>query len=65
MHSDWLSSRYASRIMDICLFYISQALAGETPFLGLQRTELGYYVVQGLHPAKPENASDIGISDAL
>ena len=45
--------------------YIVQVLTGEIPFRGLRPMELGYKVVQGLRPAKPDNASAIGFSDSL
>ena len=45
--------------------YFIQVLTGEVPFHGVRRTELGFAVVQGLRPAKPENASSIGFSDLL
>jgi hypothetical protein len=35
------------------------------PFSGVWQSDLGYSVVQGLRPAKPENASAIGFSDSL
>ena len=38
---------------------------GETPFRGVQQTELGRSVVQGLRPTKPGNASSVGFSDLL
>jgi len=45
--------------------YFAQVLTGESPFRGVRFTELGWSVVQGLRPAKPENASSIGFSDLL
>ena len=45
--------------------YIIQVLTGEIPFRGVRQTELGWSVVQGLRPGKPENASSIGFSDLL
>jgi len=50
-----------------CHFYIFflQVLTGETPFRSVQQTELGWSVVRGLRPPKPENASAIGFSDPL
>ena len=38
---------------------------GEIPFRGVRHMELGYAVVEGLRPKKPENASTIGFSDSL
>ena len=45
--------------------YFSQVLTGEFPFRGTRDTELGWSVVQGERPAKPENASSLGFSDLL
>jgi len=45
--------------------YIAQVLTGEIPFRGIRAAELVYDVVQGVRPAKPENASTIGFSDTL
>jgi hypothetical protein len=42
-----------------------QVLAGEIPFRGVRQMELGYSVVEGLRPTKPENAPAIGFSDGL
>jgi serine/threonine protein kinase len=46
-------------------FYLVQVLTGEIPFRGVQQPELGYSVVQGLRPTKPENAPAIGFSESL
>ena len=46
-------------------FYSVQVLTGEIPFRGVQQTELGLSVVQGLRPAKPGNAIAIRFSDPL
>ena len=46
-------------------YYFAQVLTGEIPFRKVRQTELGWYVVQGLRPDKPENASSIGFSDLL
>ena len=43
--------------------YFIQVLTGETPFRGVRITELGYAVVTGERPGKPQNA--IGFSDPL
>jgi len=40
-------------------------LTGEIPFRGVQQSALGYAVVHGKRPNKPENASAIGFSDSL
>ena len=45
--------------------YLTKVLTGEFPFRGTRDTELGWSVVQGLRPAKPENASSIGFTDLL
>ena len=45
--------------------YIAQVLTGDIPFRGVRQTELGFSTVQGMRPAKPENASTIGLSDSL
>lgn len=66
MHSDWLSSRYVIRILVRAVFmYFVQVLTGHIPFHGVRQTELGWSVVEGLRPVKPENASSIGFSDLL
>ncbi|KAF9789124.1 kinase-like domain-containing protein, partial [Thelephora terrestris] len=44
---------------------IFQVLTGETPFQDLQEVEVIDSVVDGLRPAKPQNASAIGFSDSL
>lgn len=46
-------------------FYLVQVLTGEMPFHDVQQPELGYSVVQGLRPTKPENAPAIGFSESL
>ena len=63
----WLFSRYASGIDDISCFHIHflQVLKGETPFHGLQDSAIGYHVLRGRRPEKPENAAAIGFSDSL
>ena len=45
--------------------YTTQVLTGEIPWRGLRIAELAFKVVEGVRPAKPENASAIGISDSL
>ena len=49
------------------LFYgrFLQILTGEVPFRGVQLAALGYFVLGGKRPDKPENASAVGFSDAL
>ena len=47
------------------IYYFVQVLTGEIPFRNVRQTELGWSVVQGLRPVKPENASSIGFSDSL
>jgi hypothetical protein len=56
-----------SRIAAIGFFYhcFIQVLTGEFPFPGVRQTELGYSVVRGQRPAKPDDASAIGFSDSL
>ena len=49
----------------VIFIYFAQVLTGEIPFRGVHHIELGYAVVRGLRPAKPENASAIGLSDSL
>ncbi|KAF9643193.1 kinase-like protein [Thelephora ganbajun] len=44
---------------------ILQVLTGEIPFRRIPLTKLGYLVVGGLRPDKPENAAAIGFSDSL
>jgi len=44
---------------------IFQVLTGEIPFRKIRQTEMGYSVVRGLRPDKPEKASSIGFSDSL
>ena len=59
MHSDWLSSRYVSRISAVgCFSYFVQVLTGKIPFHGIR-------VVNGLRPDRPEDAPSIGFSDLL
>jgi len=45
--------------------YITQVLTGEAPFRKIRQTDLGFFVVQGIRPDKPENAATIGFSDSL
>jgi len=45
--------------------YITQVLTGEAPFRKIRQTELGFSVVQGVRPDKPENAVAIGFSGSL
>ena len=45
--------------------YTTQVLTGEIPWRGLRIAELAFKVVEGVRPAKPENASKIGFSDLL
>ena len=45
--------------------YIAQVLTGQFPFRGVRQTKLGWSVVRGVRPTKPENASSIGFSDLL
>ena len=47
------------------LFDFVQVLTGEMPFCGVRLAQLGWSVVQGLRPDKPENAPSIGFSDLL
>ena len=47
------------------LAHTVQVLTGQTPFLRIPVTELGFSVYQGLRPKKPENLSAIGFSDSL
>jgi len=51
----------------IAYFYACflQVLTGEVPFRGIPQSALGYAVVHGRRPDKPENASAIGFSDPL
>ena len=53
--------------MCITYFYVRslQVLTGEIPFRGVPQSALGYAVVHGKRPDKPENASAIGFSDSL
>ena len=54
-HSDWLSSRYVSGVAGIGRFsYFIQVLTGEFPFRGTGKVELGWFVVHGLRPDKPD-----------
>ena len=50
-----------------CLIYayLLQVLTGETPFHDVPPSALGYFVVRGRRPDKPENAIAIGVSDSL
>ena len=45
--------------------HIVQVLTGELPFNGHGLAEIALNVVQGVRPAKPKNALDIGFSDSL
>jgi len=45
--------------------YITQVLTGEAPFHKIRQTELGFSIVRGIRPDKPENAVTIGFSDSL
>jgi len=45
--------------------YFFRVLTGETPFPGVQNSAVGYHVLRGKRPDKPENASTIGFSDLL
>jgi len=68
MPSGWLSTRYASKLVGICDFYVYslQVLTGEVPFHGIPQSALGYHVVvRGKRPDKPRNASAIGFSNSL
>lgn len=44
---------------------IFQVLTGEIPFRTVRHTELGWSVVHGNRPARPENAQSIGFTDSL
>ncbi|KAF9644344.1 kinase-like protein [Thelephora ganbajun] len=44
---------------------IYQVLIGEIPFRSAWQKDLGFSVVQGMRPAKPENASAVGFSGSL
>ena len=58
-------SRSESPVSAVFLTYFIQVLTGEFPFRGTGKVELGWSVVHGLRPDKPENASSIGFSDSL
>jgi len=45
--------------------YFLQVLQGESPFRDIPDTALGHYVLNGMRPDKPGNASAIGFSDML
>ena len=45
--------------------YVVQVLTGDIPWRSLRIAELAFKVVEGVRPAKPENASKIGFSDSL
>ena len=45
--------------------YFVQVLTGEFPFRGIGLMQLGWSLLQGLRPDKPEDASSIGFSDSL
>jgi len=63
----WLSSRYANRITSIDGSHLPflQVLTGGIPFPGVQDSAVGYHVLRGERPKKPEDAPDIGFSDLL
>ena len=42
-----------------------QVLTGEFPFRGIGQMQLGWSLLEGLRPDKPEDASSIGFSDSL
>jgi hypothetical protein len=46
-------------------FYTVQVLTGDMPCSGVRQSDLEYSLVQGFRPARPENASAIGLSDSL
>ena len=46
-----------SPVSAVFLTYFIQVLTGEFPFRGTGKVELGWSVVHGLPPDKPENAS--------
>ena len=45
--------------------YFVQVLTGEFPFRGIGQAQLGWSLLEGLRPDKPEDASSIGFSDSL
>ena len=45
--------------------YFLQVLTGEIPLAEIQDTAMGYHVLRGKRPDKPENAPSIGFSDPL
>ena len=49
----------------MAISHFVQVLTGKIPFRGGRQMELGYSVIEGLRPAKPENAAAIGFSDSL
>ena len=49
----------------MAVFYFSQVLTGQIPFRGAHESEVVFLVLEGRRPAKPENASVIGLSDLL
>ena len=51
--------------MTAVLSYLIQVLTGEVPFNDLQEVEVIESVVNGLRPAKPQDASSIGFFDSL
>ena len=52
-------------VPDRILKYKIQVLTGLTPFHPLRDAEISFKVLEGDRPAKPTNASDVGISDGL
>ena len=51
--------------MTAVLSYLIQVLTGEAPFNDLQEVEVIESVVNGLRPAKPQDALNIGFSESL
>jgi len=62
-----LKKSVPTREADIYAFglVILQVLTGEQPFSNYKPQELAYYVSLGARPDKPQNATEIGISDSL
>ena len=56
-----------SRIKGIGHFYayFLQVLTGNAPFSGVQDSAVGYHALRGKRPARPEDASAIGLSDSI
>ena len=55
-----------NRSLVVAIFlHFDQVLTGSIPFHGVRPMDLGFEVIEGLRPAKPENASSIGFSDSL